>query len=215
MDSLLPVAEFVRDQFNRGTVIGNAYDNGQFRNLNGDRASDLIFVGRLVSEKGCDTLLQAVAKIGEAGLRPTLTVIGDGPLRSSLKALAQRLGIGEQITFLGACGPSVIAAELNRHRIMVVPSIYREPFGIVALEGLACGCRLIVSQDGGLVEAAGGHVLTFRNGDVLDLADTLTTALQEPASLARQQPEVAAHLARHTRRAIAERYLAAFQGAAA
>ena len=67
------------------------------------------------------------------------------------------------------------ATELARHQVMVTPSHYEEPFGIVALKELACGCLPLVSERGGLPEAIGNHGSTFPNGD----ADALAGRLQE------------------------------------
>ncbi len=160
-------------------VIGNPYDDSIFRRevpLD-ERERDIVFLGRLVSDKGCDTLLEALAVLKQRGITPCCTVIGDGPERDRLITMTVGLGLERSIRFLGALRGAAIADELNRHRIMVVPSRYREPFGIVALEGLACGCLPIVSADGGLIDAIGGHGLTFRNGDPTDLADRLESAL--------------------------------------
>jgi glycogen(starch) synthase len=204
---------FILRQLGRqGVVIGNAYDDRCYRLLGHDRAHELAFVGRLVSQKGCDVLLRSLGELARTGLRPALTVIGDGEERGRLEELARAVGVARQVTFRGALAPAAIADMLNRHRILVVPSSYREPFGIVALEGLACGCGLVVSAEGGLVEAAGGHARTFRNGDPASLAAALRAALCEPEPRAADRAAVAIHLAGHTRRAVAERYLEAFAG---
>ena len=76
-------------------------------------------------------------------------MIGDGPEASRLQEQAARLGIGGQIDFLGARRGEELVGLLNRHRILVVPSRYNEPFGIVALEGIACGCVVIGSEGAG------------------------------------------------------------------
>jgi glycosyltransferase involved in cell wall biosynthesis len=62
---------------------------------------------------------------------------------------------------------------MNRHRILVVPSIWEEPFGIVALEGIASGCLAIGSEGGGLADAIGACGMTFPNGDSTALAALL------------------------------------------
>jgi glycosyltransferase involved in cell wall biosynthesis len=204
-------SQFILDQLGcRGVVIGNAYDDCCFRLSGQDRVHELAFVGRLVSQKGCDVLLRALGELARSGLRPALTVIGDGEERGRLEALAHVAGVAEQVTFRGALAPSAIAGALNRHRILVAPSTCREGYGIVALEGLASGCGLVVSAEGGLVEAAGGLARTFRNGDPASLAAALREALCAPAPP--DADAVRSHLAGHTRRAVAERYLAAFAG---
>ena len=66
-------------------------------------------------------------------------------------------------------GPDVVAL-LNRHLIIVVPSRWQEPFGLVALEGIACGCVALGANCGGLPNAIGGAGATFLHEDVDDAA---------------------------------------------
>ena len=66
------------------------------------------------------------------------------------------------------------------HKIMVVPSTWAEPFGIVALEGIASGCALIASANGGLKDAVGSCGLFFPNGDATALAAAIQKVLEEP-----------------------------------
>jgi glycogen synthase len=98
---------------------------------------------------------------------------------------------------------------LNRHRLMVVPSRYDEPFGVVALEGIACGCVVVGSAGGGLPEAIGPCGRTFRNGSVEDLTAVLAEMLRHPERLAELRAGAAEHLARHGSARIARLYAAA------
>ncbi len=193
-------------------IIGNPYDDAIFRRQTplAGREREIVFLGRLCTEKGCDVLLEALAVLQRRRSAPACTIIGNGPERERLAALTAELGLADQVRFLGALEGAAIAAELNRHRIMVVPSRGHEAFGIAALEGLACGCLPVVAVGGGLVDAIGGHGLTFRNGDALDLADRLECALDD-ADLARQKlAGVERHLEGFTAQRIAQRYLAFF-----
>jgi glycogen synthase len=195
----------------RPQVIANAYQDRLFRRLPGvERTGDLAFVGRLVSDKGADVLLDALALLARDGLRPGLTVIGDGPERCALEERARRLGIADRVRLLGSRTGEELVRLLNEHRILVAPSRYREPFGIVALEGIACGCAVVGSSDGGLPEAIGPCGRTFPNGDAEALARVLGELLRDPGqveALLRQAPE---HLARHTGERIARAYAEVF-----
>jgi glycosyltransferase involved in cell wall biosynthesis len=73
-----------------------------------------------------------------------------------------------------------LGSEFNRHKILVVPSKWPEPFGIVALEGLACGCKVICSSEGGLPEAVGEFGVLFKNGSVDELAIAMENILNNP-----------------------------------
>lgn len=193
-------------------VILNAYDDETFGPAPPweDKDRELVFLGRLVSQKGCDTLIEALAHLAARDIRPGLTIIGDGPDRAALERMSAERDLAGQIRFLGGLTGDDLAAELSRHRVIVVPSRYEEPFGIVALEGLACGCIPIVSERGGLTDAIGGHGYSFPNGDAAALADRLEGVLRDmPAARARLDG-VERHLARCRARAVAERYLEVF-----
>ena len=93
---------------------------------------------------------------------------------------------------------------------MIVPSRYEEPFGVVALEGLACGCLPIVAERGGLVDAIGPHGLTFPNGDHSALANRLHDVLVRPVVAAGLLQGSPAHLQEFRAETVAKRYLAVF-----
>ncbi len=194
-------------------VIPNAYRDQLFRLLpEASRSCDLVFVGRLVSDKGLDILLDALTLPALAELRPRLTVVGDGPELSKLKNQAARLRLERQVIFLGTRTGEELVKILNDHRVLVVPSRYREPFGIVALEGIACGCRVVGSVGGGLPEAIGPCGRTFPNGDAEGLGAALAELLREPAAPEHAlSPAAIAHLERHRGAQMANAYLAVFE----
>jgi glycogen synthase len=193
-------------------VIPNAYRDDLFRILpEVERRLDLVFLGRLVSDKGVDLLIAALGLLAERGLRPHLTVVGDGPELPGLQAQASRLGVAEQIEWFGIRKDSELALLLNRHRILMVPSRYYEPFGVVALEGIACGCVVVGSAGGGLPEAIGPCGRTFPNGSVNDLTAILAAILQDPEQLAQLRTGAAEHLAKHGSAENARLYAAALE----
>jgi glycosyltransferase involved in cell wall biosynthesis len=196
-------------------VIPNAYRDDLFRRLpDVERTGDLVFLGRLVTDKGADVLLAALALLAAEGVRPRLTVIGDGPEAPRLREQATRLGLGGQIDFLGARQGEELVEILNRHRILVVPSRYEEPFGIVALEGIACGCAVVGSAGGGLKGAIGPCGETFRNGDAADLARVLGRRWRRPELDAESRRHAADHLARHSGERVGAAYRREIEGAA-
>lgn len=190
------------------TVVPNPYEDTRFTVLPGTpRDRDLVFLGRLVSDKGADVLIAALGLLRAEGLAPTCTVIGSGPEETRLRAQAQAAGLGAQIDFTGVLRDHALVERLNQHRIVVVPSRWREPFGLVALEGIACGCVAVVSADGGLVDAAGQCGRSVPNGDAPALARCLRELLTDPAHLVHLRAGANAHLARHASAAVARRYL--------
>jgi glycosyltransferase involved in cell wall biosynthesis len=198
------------------TVIHNAYRDHLFRLLpEVARDGELLFVGRLVSDKGVDLLLDALALLAERGRRPRLTIVGDGPERERLAGQAQRLGLTARIDFAGVQRGEELVRTMNRHRVLVVPSRYREPFGIVALEGMACGCMVVGSRGGGLAEAIGPGGLTFPNGDRDELAHRLAEALDATAAPSwRMSAAAVAHLDRHRSATVLAPYVATLEAVA-
>lgn len=163
------------------TIVGNPYSDHVFtRMTNVVRDKELVYLGRLVSDKGIDLLIKALVELRNRGLAPRLTIIGSGEEEPALRKLASHLGVAGQINFTGSKGPEEIACLLNAHQVLVVPSRWPEPFGIVALEGLATGCIVIASQAGGLPDVVGSCGITFEMGDVTALTDTLHAVLKQP-----------------------------------
>lgn len=192
----------------QGAVIHDPYDDALFHpNAASMRDTELAFVGRLVSDKGADCLLQALALLKVRRLAPRLSIIGEGPERLQLEDLCSKLDLCDQVCFWGAKPQAEVSALLQRHRILVVPSLWAEPFGVVALEGLASGCVVIVSESGGLPEAAGPCGLTFPNGDAKALAEKLELVLTDQKYAESLLEQVVSHLAKHRPAVVAERYL--------
>ena len=174
-------------------VIPNPYDDFLFRlRPEVPRDRDLLFVGRLVSDKGVDLLLQALSLL--PGRR--LTITGDGPEAAALPWRAEEW----RVTFTGPKRGEELARLMNAHRVLVVPSRWAEPFGIVALEGAASGCAVVASDGGGLPDAVGPCGSVFASGDAAALARVIET-LPLPEAGA-----VAAHLARHRASAVVAAY---------
>lgn len=148
-----------------------------------DRPVPLLFLGRLVSEKGLDLLLRALSTLAEGPdlLRPRLLVVGDGPMRGPWQRLAAALGLGAQVDFLGALSGPPLLAALDRCRIGVVPSAWEEPMGLVAVELLAAGLIPVVAARGGMIENVGSIGRSFPNGDADALAAVLRQLLRQPS----------------------------------
>jgi glycogen(starch) synthase len=189
-------------------VLPNPYAEDQFVRVDSEaRQSELVFVGRLVGDKGVDTLLDALAMLAERGRRVALTVIGEGPEEPKLRKQASALGIGDLVTFVGRrVGPELVSA-LNAHQVLVVPSVWEEPFGVVALEAMACGCVPLVTRSGGLPDAVGGCGMVVARGDRKALANGIGDLIGNAPVLDHYRSRAATHLERHTRDRVAHDYL--------
>jgi glycogen synthase len=195
-------------------VIGNPYDDDVFRNLDQpDRDRDLICVARLVSDKGVDVLICALSMLRDSAIETQLTIVGDGPERSALEAQVRDLKLQTHVEFVGRQSPSELAAALNRHRILVVPSRWPEPFGIVAVEGIASGCTVVGSDLGGLPEAIGPCGVTFPNDDTRALAERLAELISDPKRRHVLVANGPLHLERFQKRNVARAYLELFERA--
>ena len=206
-DHVVAVSDSLRvDSFSRATVIGNPYRSSLFRLLPEIvRTKGIVFLGRLLNDKGVDMLLQAFAQLRPPGWR--LTIIGDGPERGELESLAKELRVSHLVKFLGVLQREALVRELNHNQLMVIPSRCRETFGVVALEGLACGCVVLASDGGGLPDAVGSAGLLFRRGDLADLSRLLRDLIDNDDLRAHLRHQAPAHLVRFEEATVCSRYL--------
>lgn len=190
-------------------VVPNPYrDDLFFERHDVPRDRDLVFLGRLVSDKGCDLALDALSLLARDGLRPSLDFVGSGPELPRLQERAAQLGLAGQVRFAGPLQGEQLARELNRYRIMVIPSRVLEGFGVVALEGIASGCVVVGADAGGLPEAIGPAGRVFPIGDAGALASDIRILLSDPASVERHRLAARDHLARHNLGKTASAYAA-------
>lgn len=198
-------------------AIHNPYRSDIFRPASSPQPRDkeLIFVGRLVQAKGLDILITALKLLRDRSITPALTVVGSGAEEAKLRALVADFDLGSKITFLGPRQPEQVAELLHRHRILVVPSRRQpaEAFGIVALEGVACGAVPVVAEQGGLPEAIGPCGLTFETENPVALADSLQRLLADPELEASLRARAANHLMQFEEAAIFHKYLEILQQA--
>jgi len=144
-------------------------------------ATDLVFLGEFRPVKGIDVLLDAIARLREAGRTVTTILVGDGPERGALQAQVENLGLSKAVYFRSAM-PASVALTLGR--IMVVPS-RAESLPYVVLEAAAGGKPLITTNVGGIPEIYGPLSNTLVPPlDCAALADAITRALDLPDVMA-------------------------------
>ena len=188
------------------TVIGNAYDNRLFRCTNLAARSGFCFVGRLVSEKGCMLLLEAYHIYrSRCAKQWPLTIIGEGVEKEKMLAYVRLHGLEDCVFFKGLLTGERLVQELNRAQCLVVPSVCNEAFGIVVLEGMACGCYCLVSDGDGLQEHIGNFGTTFRKGDTNDLAAKLLE--QENTQYVPSVKALGEYLSRFTPEQVSRQYI--------
>ncbi len=164
----------------------------------------LNFVGRTGQEKAPDLLLRAALILAEKNLKFSLQIVGNNhwdryeldAYQQELKGLAQQLEArGVEVHFTGHISRAELPTVLRRADINVMSSRWDEPFGMVTLEGMACGLATVVSNTGGTPEVVGDAALLFERDNVDELAGHLQTLIedvalrQEYAKRARQRAE--------------------------
>jgi glycosyltransferase involved in cell wall biosynthesis len=119
-------------------VVPNGVDTEHFSPPSEPREDLLLFVGALTEIKGVRYLVEALPRVLAAWPTYRLVLVGEGPLRAELTALAQKLGVGDRVEFTGPQTPAQVQAWMKRARLFVLPSI-EEGLGVVLLEALASG----------------------------------------------------------------------------
>ena len=160
----------------------------QSRQPPSDGAIRLLTVGRMVEKKGMTHALRAVARAREQNVRLRYTVIGDGPLRPSLEALAVELGLHDIVVFRGWCHHTEIAAQMYDSDILIAPSVTdrrgdQEGIPVTLMEAMATGLPVISSRHSGIPELVrhGESGLLVEEADVAGLASSIARLGQDRA----------------------------------
>lgn len=139
----------------------------------------IAFAGRLRPEKGVGVLMEAMAAVVRHLPEARLLVAGRGSEESNLRAVATRLGLEDNVSFLGHLDRFRLEEVLEPAWVQVVPSTWEEPFGTVAAEAMMRGTAVIASDHGGLPEIVRHGVTGFLvpPGDAAALAAALLRVL--------------------------------------
>jgi glycosyltransferase involved in cell wall biosynthesis len=186
--SLLVVAS----QFMKNILLCNAFEEGRIAvlppfttlpDLEPEYSSDdppmIISVGRVFKEKGMDYVLQAFVPVKE---RARLVIIGDGPFLNELKSQAQQLNIRSVVLFTGWLPPEKLEFYYRRCRMVIVPSTWPEPFGMVGIEAMAHSKPVIAFDVGGVTEwlKDGETGFLVKPRDEASLTEKINTLLANP-----------------------------------
>lgn len=141
----------------------------------------LIFVGRLIEKKGLDTLIEAVRIVRSEIADVELLVVGDGPLRQSLAAAVQAQRLDNNVVFKGSVPNHRLPEFYNSATVAVMPSL-NEGLGLVLIEAMGCGCAVIASALGPVVELIkdGDNGLLFEPGNAPKLGEKILALLSDP-----------------------------------
>jgi len=137
----------------------------------------VVFAGRIVAPKGVGVLLRAARQVDAE-----YVICGDGWQLPAMRTLARRLGVEQRVRFTGWLDPDALSSELADASVVVVPSLWPEPFGLVGIEAFAAGRPVIASATGGIGDWLDDGVsgLCVRAGDSRALAGALGELLDDP-----------------------------------
>jgi len=140
---------------------------------------EILIVGNLIRSKGHELVFRAIARLGTLFPRLRCQIIGEGPERARLEALASELGLGQRVRFVGRQSRAAVADAMRACSVFVLPS-RNEGLGCVYLEAMACGKPVIACRGQGIDEI----IEHGRNGWLIpaegldELAQALSTLLQ-------------------------------------
>jgi len=184
--SYVALTNFAREKFIQGGLPSSAiHVKPNFLESDpGERSASgrtFLFVGRLSTEKGVHTLLDAWQELSRS---VPLMIIGDGPLRRSLETAVRVKGLSN-ITFTGWLSKPDVYAAVKNATALIIPSVCYEGFPMTLVEAFACGTPVIGSNLGSVQEIVidGRNGLHFAAGDADDLAGKVEWAWARPAVL--------------------------------
>jgi len=154
------------------------------------RTPTFAYVGRLVSEKGLDLLVEAARRLEADHRSFNIKFIGDGPERPSLQAQVNSSGISGRVLFTGHLQGTALHRALDGVDVVVMPSIWEETAGLSAMEHMMRGLPVIATDVGGLGELVADTGLKFPVGDVESLTSCMKRVLDQP-TLAKELGEKA------------------------
>ena len=146
-----------------------------------DNEKIILYVGRLVYEKGIQNLIAAMPKILNGYHDSKLVIAGRGGMIDELRDEVRRLGIENKVYFTGYLSLDKVTKMYKCADVAVFPSTY-EPFGVVALEGMLSGTPVVVSDVGGLNEIVDHRVNGMKSyaGNPNSIADSILELLFNP-----------------------------------
>lgn len=200
-DSLVCVSDYIRRDLEKrygpfsddfSYVVRNGVDSDRF-DRKADAPSvmagpDILFVGRVVAEKGPQVLLAALEQLAVRGVLPTTQIVGSTGFDPSaptskfeldLRSVVKENGLA--VSFKKAVGPSTIPTAMNSARVIVVPSVWPDPCPLVVLEALASSAALVTTLCGGIPEIVGDGAVVVRAQDPSALASALEQLLTDEA----------------------------------
>jgi len=157
------------------------------------QSREILCVGQIIRGKGIDLLIEAVSLLNQ---EYKLTIVGKGRQEDEFKSLANSLGVQSHVSFEGWVDHDELERYYQRSQIVVVPSRWPEPFGMVGLEGMIRGRPVVGFSVGGINDwlEDGKTGLLAQPGNAQDLASKLDSLLADYKLSARLGSQAACHV---------------------
>jgi glycosyltransferase involved in cell wall biosynthesis len=191
-DAVVCISQFARGQLMRISHpdhwpkfhlcrLGVSPSQFPFASREGGSAPQLLCIGRLAPAKCQVLLVQACARLRDAGVPFHLTLVGAGPDRERIIDAIRRFGLGDRVTLTGALNQNEVRKQFGNADIFVLPSL-AEGIPVVLMEAMACGVPCVTTPVNGIPElvAHGRTGLLARPGDVDSLVEQLQRLIDEP-----------------------------------
>ena len=135
------------------------------------------YIGRLAEGKGLGDLIDSLHLLNKDGKRVTLLLVGSGNLRKELEEKADTLGVSERVRFIDHLEQHELPAFFHHIDALVLPSVttprWKEQFGRVLVEAMACKVPVVGSSSGEIPNVVGDAGLIFKEGDAKELSNSL------------------------------------------
>ena len=169
-----------------GLDVNKYLDCEQYRRGNEDSSLSLLYAGRLTSDKGIDTAIDAMTKLvfdqGRQGIRLRLVGSGSTDYENYLRYLVSQANLTDYVTFLGWVAPEEMPMLMHKFDVLILTSIWPEPFARVLTEGMISGLVVVATPTGGTPEIVvdGDNGLLFEPANPEDLAEKIARLADDP-----------------------------------
>ena len=208
-DSVACVSNFVRTVMLKNTnlnedVVVTIHDatfvSGFNSNANIERKKQILFVGKISPIKGLQYMIRAIPSVIKDHPEYKFVIVGDAPYRKNIEELVNRLNVRKYVTFKGLLPRSKVCNQYLQSEIVVFPSIWQEPFGLISIEAMAAGKPLVATRVGGIPEVV-------RNGETGILVNSRNhKEIAEAIDFLIENSETAKEMGAHGKRIAEQKY---------
>lgn len=174
---------YKKNGFKKVKVVYNSMQFSKIRFVNKPK-KQVVYAGRLTPGKGIDVLFEALPRVFNRFKDLKILIAGEGFLKERLKKNAKKSGLDRNIDFLGKVKHDELLKIYSQSMLTIVPSIWPEPFGRVALESISAGTPAVVTNRGGLKEIVDDSLTGYiAKAESQSLSGAVIRAIDENSTL--------------------------------